>query len=462
MRGIDDANDDAMAITSSKQFLKLLQHSNLLDDSRFSDFVRSVGNPRESKADDPRFLARELVRRGWITRWHAEKLLSGKYKGFLLGKYKLLDHLGSGGMSHVFLAEQAKIGRRVAVKVLPPAKLAVEGHLDRFLREARAAAQLDHPNIVRAYDVDSHENMYFLVMEYLEGDNLQKKINKSGPLGFDEAANYIAQAARGLHHAHRASLIHRDVKPSNLVLTTGDTIKLMDLGLALLSSESQNSGEADTDADTILGTADYLAPEQARNSHEIDHRADIYGLGCTLYALLCGHPPFAGGTFAQRVYKHQFTQAAASANVRPNCPPLLTAMCERMMAKAPEDRYDSAEQIDQLLTGWLRRTTTRVQAKSESEPANRSLIGPAGSISGDSHQSGSGCSPIATANFTQGTDLSPTMIEQIRIEGPRFASRRPSEMFRVKVKTPLGFWIFLGCLIAILIVLAAVILLRSV
>jgi hypothetical protein len=137
-------------------------------------------------------------------------------------------------------------------------------------------------------------------------------------------------------------------------------------------------------------------------------------------------------------------------------------MCERMMAKAPEDRYDSAEKIDQLLTGWLRRTTTRVQAKSESEPANGSLIGPAGSISGDSHQSGSGRSPIVRANFTQGTDLSPTMIEQIQIEGPRFASRRPSEMSRVKVKTPLGFWIFLGCLIAILIVLAAVILLRSV
>jgi serine/threonine-protein kinase len=396
-----------------------------------------------AKAEDVGYLTRELVRRGWITRWHAEKLLAGKYKGFFLGKYKLLDHLGSGGMSHVFLAEQAVIHRRVAVKVLPPAKLAIDGYLDRFLREAKAAAQLDHPNIVRAYDVDSHEGMYFLVMEYIEGENLLKKVNKSGPLAFEEAGNYTAQAARGLHHAHQANLVHRDVKPSNLLLTSEGVIKLLDLGLALLSSDPSQNEDRTAGKAIVLGTADYLAPEQARSSSDVDHRADIYSLGCTLYFLLCGRAPFAGGTFAERVRKHQFEKPLPIQAVRPNCPPLLVAICERAMSKAPAARYDSAAEIDQLLTGWLHQTTQAPsprQVTAHDDP-DSSEPTPASPETTESRSNGE--RPLDHA------DSGPVMPVVIVNQPPHRANL---QRMRTKptIKTPFGFWLFLGALVVIL------------
>src|SRR5262245_45377161 len=179
--------------------------------------------------DDARRIADELVARNLLTRWQADKLLQGKHRGFFLGKYRLLSHLGSGGMSSVYLAEHVLMRRRVAVKVLPKSRLNDTSYLERFHREAQAVAALDHRNIVRAYDVDQVDRNHFLVMEYVPGQSLHELVTKSGPISYVAAAEYARQSAEGLHHAHRMGMVHRDIKPGNLLLDDKGTIKLLDL-----------------------------------------------------------------------------------------------------------------------------------------------------------------------------------------------------------------------------------------
>ena len=207
-------------------------------------------------------------------------------------------------MSSVYLAEHVLMQRRVAIKVLPKDRVEDSSYLARFHREAQAAAALDHRNIVRAYDVDNDGSNHYLVMEYVEGRDLQHIVKEDGPLDYAAAAEYIRQAAEGLAHAHQAGLIHRDVKPANLLVDQKNVVKVLDLGLARFTDESKASLTVAFD-ENVLGTADYLAPEQALDSHGVDARADIYGLGCSLYYLLTGHPPFPGGTLPQRLMMHQ-------------------------------------------------------------------------------------------------------------------------------------------------------------
>ena len=269
--------------------------------------------------EDAEPLAQHLVTSQLITRWQADNLLRGKYKGYFLGKFKLLGLLGSGGMSSVYLAEHTLMRRKQAVKVLPKKRVADASYLERFKLEALATAALDHPNIVRVYDIDNEGDIHYLVMEYVPGRDLQTIVASEGPLDFVDAARYVAQAARGLQHAHDAHLIHRDVKPANLLLDDHGSIKILDLGLALFARD----GEASLTLlhnENVLGTADYLAPEQALSSHDVDSRADIYSLGCTLYFLLTGHPPFPEGTLAQRIAKHQSKMPPDIRVDRPNCP----------------------------------------------------------------------------------------------------------------------------------------------
>lgn len=354
-----------MSQLTSKQFIELLRRSQVLDDTKLAALLRSLRSWPSEQVENPQYLADRLVQEKVITAWHAQKLLAKKYKGFVLGKYLLLHHIGSGGMSHVYLAEHRLIGRRVALKVLPPGKVKNSSYLDRFIREAKAAAKLDHPNIVRAYDVDSHDDLHFIVMEFVDGLDLHKKVKRDGPLSFHEAANYVAQAARGLHHAHLANLIHRDVKPSNLLVTTDGQVKVLDLGLAMFSDEGVNESSALTNANSVLGTADYLSPEQARDCHDVDYRADIYSLGCTLYYLLVAEPPFPGGTFAQRILKHQIDDPISLRRRRKDCPEILADACERMMKKAPDDRFQTGDEIDVLFSDWLRDSSGAVTGEIE-------------------------------------------------------------------------------------------------
>lgn len=338
-------------------FLQILERSGLVDRSRLSqtlaDLERDVG---ASGANDSRVVSSHLARVGLITDWQRQCLLQGRHHGFFLGKYKLLDHLGTGGMSAVYLAEHAVMRRRVAVKVLPLNRVNDSSYLARFHREARAVASLDHPNIVRAFDVDQDGDVHYLVMEYVEGRDLRVLAERNGPLPYLQAADYIRQAADGLAHAHQSGLVHRDMKPANLLVDSKGTVKVLDLGLARFSDDDENEASLTKEFDEkMLGTVDYLAPEQALDSHLVDPRADIYSLGGTLYFALTGHPPFPTGTLAQRVVMHQTKDPTPIAQERPDVPPELAAICRKMMAKSPSHRYQTAAEVSRALADWLKR-----------------------------------------------------------------------------------------------------------
>ncbi len=344
-----------MAAVSVEGFLELALRSGLVEGDQLHKALVEIEQSCGGRLpDDPAALADKLVQAGLLTRWQSERLLEGRHKGFFLKRYRLLDHLGSGGMSNVYLAEHVLMHRRVAIKVLPKHRVADSSYLARFHREAQAAAALDHKNIVRAYDVDNEGDIHFLVMEYVEGRDLQQIVKQDGPLDYRTAADYIRQAAEGLEHAHQAGLIHRDVKPANLLVDRNNVVKLLDLGLARFTEEDRASLTVAYD-ENVLGTADYLAPEQAIDSHGVDARADIYSLGCSLYYALTGHPPFAEGTLPQRLVAHQKSPPPSIFKDRPDAPEDLVAICMRMMAKHPEDRYQSAAEVAQALSDWLAR-----------------------------------------------------------------------------------------------------------
>ncbi|MFV0443710.1 MAG: protein kinase domain-containing protein [Planctomycetaceae bacterium] len=339
-------------------FLAVLNKSGLLPQEKLSSLLATFQSKHSGPAEGQPF-AEFLIAQNAITPWQAEKLLLGKHKGFFLGKYRLLALLGKGGMSSVYLAEHVLMRRRCAIKVLPAKKVNDTSYLGRFHREAQAVAALDHPNIVRAYDVDHEQDgnveIHFLVMEYVDGQSLLDLVNRDGPQSPAAAAEYIRQAALGLEHAHRAGLIHRDVKPGNLLVDSNGVVKVMDLGLARFFTGEEEGGESLTIQydEKVLGTADYLAPEQAVDSHDIDSRADLYSLGCTLYFLLVGHPPFNTGTLPQRLMAHQAKEPPPVDAERNDVPASLLAIMKKMMSKRPGDRFASAAGVAEACLEWL-------------------------------------------------------------------------------------------------------------
>ncbi|HEX3869485.1 MAG TPA: serine/threonine-protein kinase [Pirellulales bacterium] len=342
-----------MANITGEKFLELLQTSGLVEAPALTKALAAFDSAKGADArHDATALSDYLIDTGLITRWQADLLLGGRTKGFFLGNYKLLRLLGSGGMSSVYLAEHKHMHRQSAIKVLPKNRIDDSSYLERFYLEARAAAALDHPNIVRAYDVASEGTTHFLVMEYVEGRDLQVMVKQDGPLPYQTAAEYIRQSALGLAHAHEEGLIHRDIKPANLLVDLRGTVKVLDMGLAKFTDDGRASLTVAHD-ENVLGTADYLAPEQAVNSHNVDHRVDIYSLGCTLYFVLTGHPPFCEGTLTQRLLKHQTTEPPGILIDRPDAPKELVAICSRMMAKTPEKRFQSAQEVSDVLQRWL-------------------------------------------------------------------------------------------------------------
>lgn len=352
-----------------ESFLAVLRRSNLIEAEplkRLTDEFRAAqGEPPDAKP-----FADFLVQQKQITAWQAEKLLMGKHKGFFLGRYKLKGLLGKGGMSSVYLAEHVLMRRMCALKVLPARRVNDASYLGRFHREAQAVAALDHPNIVRAYDVDHEEDgefqIHFLVMEYVEGKSLLDLVVEKGLASPTDAADYVRQAALGLEHAHRAGIIHRDIKPGNLLLDGGGTIKLLDMGLARFFGGDDKESLTIQHDEKVLGTADYLAPEQAVDSHKVDRRADIYSLGCSLYFLLTGHPPFNTGTLAQRLMAHQMKEPPDVTAVRSDVPQSLVAIMKKMMAKLPENRYATAGEAAEALEAWLETQGVAVSGASES------------------------------------------------------------------------------------------------
>jgi tRNA A-37 threonylcarbamoyl transferase component Bud32/tetratricopeptide (TPR) repeat protein len=261
-------------------------------------------------------------------------------------RYRVLRLLGRGGMGTVYLAEHRHMGRLVALKVIKPSLLEDSVAVRRFRQEVRTVARLWHPNIVQADDADQAGGLHFLVMEYLEGQSLHEYLQAHGPLPAAEACDDARQAALGLQHAHERGLTHRDVKPHNLLRTPAGQIKILDFGLAGVVGEREAPSAALTGAGTTIGTADYMAPEQARDSHAADIRADIYALGCTLYHLLAGRPPFPGpGTPVEKILRHVTDEPTPLRQLRADLPADLDAVVARMMAKDPADRYQTPAEV---------------------------------------------------------------------------------------------------------------------
>lgn len=338
---------------TSERFIQMVQKSGLVDKPVLERFEQKIRKKLQGGLpENPKKLAALFVKEDLLTDWQNEKLLTGKYKGFFLGKYKLLGHIGTGGMSSVYLAEHMRMGDKRAIKVLPKSRVRDATYLARFQLEAKAIASLSHPNIVLAYDIDNEDDVHYIVMEYVDGDDLQQLVKRDGALDFSTAANLIAQAARGLEHAHSKGVIHRDVKPANLLIDQKGVVRLLDMGLALVSAGDDESLTV-ANNENVLGTADYLAPEQALNSHEVDHRADIYGLGCTFYFLLTGKPPFSDGTLAQRIAKHQTEMPTSVRQVRTDCPGELEGICVKMIQKDPRYRYQSAADVAEVLEKFV-------------------------------------------------------------------------------------------------------------
>jgi serine/threonine protein kinase len=306
-------------------------------------------DPETAPADWDGAVADSLVARGLLTKFQARELLAGRTR-FRLGHYTVLDEIGRGGMGQVFRAEHAMMGREVALKVLPRAKSTPE-YEAAFQREIRVLARLDHENLVRALDAGHDAKVYYLVTELVAGLDLRRQVLKYGPLDELAAASVIAQAAHGLAYAHEQGLVHRDVKPGNLLVAQDGRVKVLDLGLAgsLLDAESTTTGR-------VVGTMDYMAPEQIRSPDTVGPAADVYGLGCTLYFALTGQVPFPGGTRKEKAQRQLTEMPPPLSQLVPHVDAELRRIVEDMMRKSSAERIGTAAEVIQRLRPWTPRT----------------------------------------------------------------------------------------------------------
>ena len=304
---------------------------------------------------DPDAITFRLLAERLLTPFQARQLQKGRTDGFFLtDKYKVLDFIGSGGMGQVYLCEHLILHRLVGVKLLQLATgsgMDAARAFDRFFREARAVAALKDPNIIQVFDVDRVGPNPFMVMEYVDGTNLHDIVAKHGPLTPIRAAEYIRQAALGLQHAHEVGLIHRDIKPGNLLLDRSGTVKLLDLGLARFTDDpTRNQGITDKyDKHIVVGTADFMAPEQAFEIAAVDIRSDIYALGCTMYFLLSGRVPFPDRSVPEKMYAHKTRAPAPVSELCPRLPVGLAAVLDKMIAKEPGERYQTPATVVEAL-----------------------------------------------------------------------------------------------------------------
>jgi serine/threonine protein kinase len=348
---------------SFEELLSLMRKSGMIDEAKINGWIqrRTIGR---GVPTDPREAADGMVQDGLLTNFQAEQFLLGKWRGFTIGKFKLLERIGVGGMGQVFLCEHMFMKRRVAVKVLPPAKAEHPAALGRFYREARAAGLLEHANIVRTHDIDQDGNLHFIVMEYVDGSNLLEIVKKFGPMEIDRAVSYAKQIAEALEYAFQNGIIHRDVKPGNVLVDRRGQAKVLDMGLARFFKDQTDNLTVKYDDKIVLGTADYVAPEQVANSHNVDVRADVYALGATLYFLLAGHPPFPTGTVSQKLIWHRTKDPTPIQQIRPEVPDTLAAILVKMMAKDPINRYQTPGAVAAVLAPFL---PASVKAPSQGE-----------------------------------------------------------------------------------------------
>lgn len=325
--------------------------------------------PRTAQA-----LAERLMAMGRLNRWQAKQLLEGRTK-FTLGPYRIADYLGQGGMGQVFKAEHTVLGRVVAIKVLPRSKSTPEA-IANFHREIRAQAQMDHPNLVRAFDAGEDGHVHYLVVEYVPGTDLRRLVRREGPLDMYRSARIIAQVAHALQYAHSQGMIHRDVKPGNVLVTPEWVAKLSDLGLA---GPLGGDAEQDPRFGKIVGTADYISPDQIERPWEPTPAWDIYSLGCTLYYAVTGKVPFPGGTTADKVRAHLSLRPLDPRRLNPTLSAEFVDVMADMMAKDPALRIGTAADVVARLTPWMEVASPRGVPRPSSGPTRPEQV-QAGSI----------------------------------------------------------------------------------
>jgi serine/threonine protein kinase len=334
-----------------ESFLRVVLKSGLLDSEQLQTAVREA--PEDYRADADA-LAEHLVRAGKLSRFQANKLLEGTFLGLILGPYQILAPLGKGGTGTVYLARDSRDLKLVALKVLPPKKAREEDRLlARFRREMVLSQQVSHPNLAQTYEVGVSQSVNYIAMEYIPGRNLHRLVREEGPLSVSRAARLFAEMANGLDHAHLRGLIHRDLKPSNILITPNDHAKVLDLGLALIQGELPPTDRAVIGGQGyVVGTMDYIAPEQADDATKVDIRSDVYSLGCVLYFALTGRPPFPGGSVLEKIVRHRTQEAIPARQLNPAIPEALAAYLRRLMAKKPEDRPASCDAVRAELLRW--------------------------------------------------------------------------------------------------------------
>jgi serine/threonine-protein kinase len=360
-----------MAIDSIPTLLALFRRVQILAPDQVDQIEREL-TPHYA---DPHHLADYLVEIDWLTAFQKQCLFDGHHKDLVIGQYIVLDQLGAGGVSEVFKAWETTRGRVVALKVLRQSLTTEEEALRQFQRELETVPRLAHPNVIKTYDANRLGNMHYFAMEFVEGVDLAKYVRETGPLPVDQACDYVRQVAQGLQHAHQLELVHRDIKPANLFLINpprlvleskpnpagrvGEpVVKILDWGLARMAqssmTESAAAAEIERERGALIGTADYIAPEQAHDATVVDIRGDIYSLGCTFFFLLTGQAPFLGTSLMQKLLQHREAPVPMVRDLRPDVPDEVGEMIAKMMAKEPEDRY----QIPLLVVAPLRKYCT--------------------------------------------------------------------------------------------------------
>ena len=343
-----------MQTPSAEVLIESLRESGLFTPEQFVEMLRELA----PLGSDSTILMRHLLESERLSAYQLRKVVTGKAAELFLGPYVISDKLGEGGMGRVYRATQIRVGREVALKVIRPSLIANPIVRGRYDREAKAAERLEHPNIVRLLDADEVNGQFYLALEFIDGLDLARLVKNHGVLSVPETCEYMRQAALGLQHAHEQGFIHRDIKPSNIVVS-GERhvpqargpahVKLLDMGLVRGGFE-ESPGDLDLTRDgTVVGTPDYMAPEQAKNSSTVDHRADLYGLGCTFYLLLTGKPPFPDGNAIEKLFQHQTDAPQPLQSLRHDVPPMLAHIVARLMAKKPADRFHSAGELAMAL-----------------------------------------------------------------------------------------------------------------
>lgn len=398
-----------VAPPTREALLQLIRESGLVTVRQLDQALQGTS------ASDPNAILGQLHKSGLITEYQGRELYAGRNKGFFIGKYKVLRPLASGGMGLVLHCEHIHMHHQVALKLLPRDLNDDPSAVTRFYREARAVAAVKHPNIVQAFDVGQEGKWHCIVMEYVDGINLHKLITQFGVLSEVRAAHYIAQAAAGLQCIMTSGLVHRDLKPGNLLLNRENCIKVLDLGLARFMDQRADDLTRQMDDERVLGTADFISPEQALHSHNVDIRADIYSLGMTFYFLLTGRLPFKVQTVAGKLMAHQTKMPKALLSRRPDVSPQLDEIIKKMIQKKPGSRYSTPQEVVEALKPW---TDVPIPM-----PDVEWFLATSGTLS---------ALPVTPAQSTRESPALPTAQAMQAVEPPTVIPNRPAVTFDQK------------------------------